>query len=112
MQQNELLRTESQKRDREFQMEIEKLKRENEMLKNQHLSARSGNFAEESESAEDYFTFSVLKQTPLPVGVDATRRESYLAPEEFAAVFGVEKAVFYKLPKWKQNSLKRDKNLF
>ncbi|XP_022871797.1 villin-4-like, partial [Olea europaea var. sylvestris] len=45
-------------------------------------------------------------------GIDVTKREAYLSSEEFKEKFGMTKAAFYKLPKWKQNKLKMSLQLF
>ncbi|XP_027175354.1 villin-4-like [Coffea eugenioides] len=44
--------------------------------------------------------------------IDVTKRETYLSSEEFKEKFGMAKAAFYKLPKWKQNKLKMAIQLF
>lgn len=38
--------------------------------------------------------------------------QTYLSSEEFKEKFGMAKAAFYKLPKWKQNKLKMALQLF
>ncbi|KAJ7556702.1 hypothetical protein O6H91_05G094900 [Diphasiastrum complanatum] len=45
-------------------------------------------------------------------GIDVTKRESYLSSAEFERVFGIAQTHFYKLPKWKQDQLKRGVDLF
>ncbi|KAA3466676.1 villin-2-like [Gossypium australe] len=45
-------------------------------------------------------------------GIDFKRRETYLSDEEFETVFGMPKEAFYKLPKWKQDLLKKEVDLF
>lgn len=45
-------------------------------------------------------------------GVDANKREQYLSDAAFAAVFGMSKADFAKLPKWKQDKAKKEHKLF
>lgn len=47
-----------------------------------------------------------------PAGVNPTRREEWLAPVEFEAVFGVPFATFRKLPSWKKIMLKQEVGLF
>ncbi|KMZ55951.1 Villin-3 [Zostera marina] len=44
--------------------------------------------------------------------IDSSKRESYLSSVEFKGVFGMNKRSFMKLPKWKQNRLKKALNLF
>ena len=57
-----------------------------------------------------FFPYSILKdkvdKSELPDGVDLTKREQYLSPEEFFDVFGMEKIVFNMLPGWKRKNLK------
>ncbi|XP_027367156.1 villin-2-like isoform X2 [Abrus precatorius] len=45
-------------------------------------------------------------------GIDLNRREAYLSEEEFETVFGMAKEAFYKLPRWKQDMLKKKFELF
>jgi len=59
-------------------------------------------------SLEDLRDINVWKEK----GVDATTREQYLSDEAFAAVFGMSKADFAKLPKWKQDKVKKEHKLF
>ena len=47
-----------------------------------------------------------------PAGVDPTRKEAYLADEEFETVLGMSPAAFAELKKWKQNDIKKAKALF
>uniref|UniRef100_A0A0D9W924 HP domain-containing protein n=1 Tax=Leersia perrieri TaxID=77586 RepID=A0A0D9W924_9ORYZ len=44
--------------------------------------------------------------------IDVTKREVYLSSGEFAEKFGMTRASFNNLPKWKQNRLKTDLQLF
>ncbi|XP_067341221.1 dematin isoform X1 [Channa argus] len=48
----------------------------------------------------------------LPPGVDRTRLERHLAPEEFEQVFGMPMAEFDRLSLWKRNELKKKLSLF
>ncbi|KAL8240166.1 hypothetical protein R6Q59_013521 [Mikania micrantha] len=45
-------------------------------------------------------------------GIDFKRREAYLSAEEFEAVLGMTKDAFYKIPKWKQDMMKKKVDLF
>ncbi|KAB2037541.1 hypothetical protein ES319_D03G082600v1 [Gossypium barbadense] len=65
-------------------------------------------------STQSTFSYEQLKaKSENPVtGIDFKRREAYLLDEEFQAVFGMEKEAFYKLPKWKQDMLKKKVDLF
>ena len=58
------------------------------------------------------FSLAVLKQRPLPEGVDPARLETYLSDEEFKNVFKVDKEQFSKLPGWKQAKTKKEVGLF
>ncbi|KAE8702548.1 Villin-2 [Hibiscus syriacus] len=44
--------------------------------------------------------------------IDFKRREAYLSAEEFETVFGMTKEAFSKMPKWKQDSKKKEVDLF
>lgn len=67
-----------------------------------------------AECGESTFSYQQLKAKSVnPVsGIDFKRREAYLSDEEFVAVLGTTKEAFYKLPKWKQDLLKRKVDLF
>ncbi|KAK8562117.1 hypothetical protein V6N13_148759 [Hibiscus sabdariffa] len=67
-----------------------------------------------SGSTQSTFSYEQLKaKSENPVtGIDFKRREAYLSDEEFQTVFGMEKEAFYKLPKWKQDMLKKKVDLF
>eukprot|EP00927_Polykrikos_kofoidii_P084058 TRINITY_DN8761_c0_g1_i1.p1 TRINITY_DN8761_c0_g1~~TRINITY_DN8761_c0_g1_i1.p1 ORF type:complete len:488 (-),score=76.49 TRINITY_DN8761_c0_g1_i1:107-1429(-) len=47
-----------------------------------------------------------------PADVDPSMREAYLADEEFQQVFEMTAGEFSKLPKWKQQALKKANDLF
>ncbi|CAE8654430.1 unnamed protein product, partial [Polarella glacialis] len=47
-----------------------------------------------------------------PDDVDPARRELYLTDSDFQAMFGASPADFLKMPKWKQQNLKKAKDLF
>ncbi|KAM9735603.1 LOW QUALITY PROTEIN: dematin-like [Menidia menidia] len=48
----------------------------------------------------------------LPPGVDRTRLERHLSPEEFLQVFGMPPADFDRLSLWRRNELKKKAQLF
>lgn len=48
----------------------------------------------------------------LPPGVDRTRLERHLAPEEFEQVFGMPMVEFDRMSLWKRNELKKKVSLF
>lgn len=45
-------------------------------------------------------------------GVDPGAREQHLSDSEFFSLFGMDKAAFLKLPKWKRDAKKKEHNLF
>ncbi|XP_044523486.1 villin-1 [Gracilinanus agilis] len=61
------------------------------------------------------FPLDMLMNKPaeeLPEGVDPSRKEEHLSGEDFTRVFGMSPAAFSALPRWKQQSLKKEKGLF
>ncbi|KAF4678036.1 hypothetical protein FOL47_006988 [Perkinsus chesapeaki] len=48
----------------------------------------------------------------LPAGVNPSKREAYLSPEEFCSVFGMDMNKFYSMPLWKQRTTKKTVGLF
>jgi villin 1 len=52
------------------------------------------------------------KGDALPAGVDSTRKEEHLTDADPEIVFGMDKLSFSDLPKWKQQTLKKAKDLF
>ncbi|XP_073148631.1 villin-3-like [Henckelia pumila] len=67
-----------------------------------------------SETSQSTFSYERLKaKSDDPVmGIDYKRREAYLSDGEFQSVFEMTKDAFCKLPKWKQDMLKRKVDLF
>ncbi|KAJ1376737.1 Villin headpiece [Sesbania bispinosa] len=67
-----------------------------------------------SQSSQKTFSYNQLKTKSgyNLSGIDLQRREAYLSDDEFKTVFGMEKEAFYKLPRWKQDMLKRKFELF
>ena len=57
------------------------------------------------------FPYEDLKGA-FPEGVDPTRREAYLSDEDFKKIFGVTQGQFYELKKWKQQEMRKTKELF
>jgi villin 1/advillin len=47
-----------------------------------------------------------------PEGIDPTKKEAYLSDSEFNSAFGMDKASFSKLPKWKRDAKKKELGLF
>jgi hypothetical protein len=64
-----------------------------------------------SHDSGDYHSLEDL-QSGKAKGVDITRREQYLSPQEFHHHFKMSKEEFAKLPKWKQDKTKRAFKLF
>lgn len=58
------------------------------------------------------YPFDVLKERPLPEGVDPTRLERYLSPEEFKNALGMSLDEFKEVPIWKQSKMKKEAGLF
>ncbi|XP_076857386.1 dematin-like [Brachyhypopomus gauderio] len=63
------------------------------------------------------YPYDVLIVTPrgrnkLPPGVDRTRLERHLSPEEFQNLFGMTMSEFDRLSLWKRNDMKRKVSLF
>lgn len=57
------------------------------------------------------FDYEQLKGQ-FPEGVDPTKKEAYLNDEHFKQVFGMNQTDFYNLKKWKQQELRKAKELF
>ncbi|QCD97413.1 gelsolin [Vigna unguiculata] len=72
------------------------------------------NGGNDSENNQNVFTYEQLKTKSGSVvsGIDLKRREAYLSDKEFETVFGMSKEAFTKLPRWKQDMLKRKVDLF
>jgi hypothetical protein len=58
------------------------------------------------------YTFAELTSTPLPEGVDPNNRELSLNDAEFAPIFGMSRAEYSAMPKWKANNLKKKVGLY
>lgn len=54
----------------------------------------------------------VLRQKPLPDGVNPLKLEFYLSDEEFKELLQTTKEDFANLPAWKQTNLKKKARLF
>lgn len=69
--------------------------------------------AEDEEGLEIYpYERLKISSTDPVADIDVTKRETYLSSEEFKENFGMTRAAFYKLPKWKQNKMKMALQLF
>ncbi|KAL8208538.1 hypothetical protein R6Q57_007950 [Mikania cordata] len=65
----------------------------------------------DSQSTFSYEQLRAKSENPVK-GIDFKRREAYLSAEEFEAVLGMTKDAFYKIPKWKQDMMKKKVDLF
>ncbi|KAJ9548190.1 hypothetical protein OSB04_020733 [Centaurea solstitialis] len=65
----------------------------------------------DSQSTFSYEQLRAKSENPV-TGIDFKRREAYLSGEEFEAVLGMSKEAFYKIPKWKQDMMKKKVDLF
>ncbi|KAF2587874.1 hypothetical protein F2Q70_00041055 [Brassica cretica] len=85
-----------------------------EAKEEEEVSPAADAITEEAGTTGATFTYQQLQaKSEKPVkGIDFKRREAYLSEEEFETVFGMEKEAFYKLPRWKQDLLKKKFNLF
>ena len=57
------------------------------------------------------FSYEVLKSS-CPAGVEPHQKEQYLSDTEFTNVFGMDKAAFNGMAKWKQQQAKKKVGLF
>ncbi|CAM8963769.1 unnamed protein product [Rhodiola kirilowii] len=76
---------------------------------------QEGELGEEgTENTQSTFSYDQLKaKSENPVtGIDFKRREAYLSDEDFQTVFSMTKDAFKKLPRWKQDMLKKKVDLF
>jgi len=58
-----------------------------------------------------------LEELPNPLiwtklDVKPNERETLLAAQTFISVFGMDREAFQKLPRWRRDALKKQKNLF
>ena len=58
------------------------------------------------------FPLVQLQAQPFPVGVDPSKREAYVKDSVFESLFGMDRAAFAALPKWKQVAAKKKHKLF
>uniref|UniRef100_A0A8C1TZ51 Villin-like n=1 Tax=Cyprinus carpio TaxID=7962 RepID=A0A8C1TZ51_CYPCA len=67
-----------------------------------------------SSSISNAYVDQSLIKTPnqLPQGLDPEKREEYLTDAEFENLFGCTRNNFQRLPKWRQNDLKKKAGLF
>ncbi|XP_059614668.1 supervillin isoform X2 [Phlebotomus argentipes] len=65
-----------------------------------------------SQITQREYPLATLLSRPLPEGVDPTRLELYLSPDEFEEALGVTLSDFQEMPFWKQTKLKKEIGLF
>ncbi|XP_030386006.1 supervillin-like isoform X1 [Scaptodrosophila lebanonensis] len=65
-----------------------------------------------AQMTQTEYPLEVLKARPLPEGVEPTRLELYLNPDDFERALGLSKHDFEQLPIWKQTNLKKERGLF
>eukprot|EP01080_Neovahlkampfia_damariscottae_P002213 gene2213-2387_t len=64
------------------------------------------------EYSRKTYSYNELLEEKLPEGLDATKLETYLGDDEFMEVFSMDREKFNKLPKFKQQNLKKEVYLF
>ncbi|CAH0547095.1 unnamed protein product [Brassicogethes aeneus] len=62
--------------------------------------------------SQSTYSIESILQRPLPEGVDPTRLEMYLSPEDFHNLMKISLKEFQNLPSWKQTALKKENGLF
>lgn len=62
--------------------------------------------------AETKYSYEELKSSERPKDVDPAQKQAYLSDAEFETVMGMSADAFAKMPKWKQQNLKKAKELF
>jgi len=79
----------------------------------QHSGADVSASNKYADPSERSYAYELLRSpTHRPADVDPTCKEKYLCFDEFHTTFGMDYAVFAKLPKWKQQHMKRSRDLF
>ncbi|KAI3678039.1 hypothetical protein L6452_37318 [Arctium lappa] len=63
------------------------------------------------QTSYSYEQLNTKSKNPI-TGINYKKREAYLSPEEFEAVFKMTKEAFYQLPRWKQDQNKKKVDLF
>ncbi|GMJ11988.1 villin 2 [Hibiscus trionum] len=82
----------------------------------QETGENNGDDSEQNPDVGENCTYSYdqlkSKSENPATGIDLKRREAYLSDEEFETIFGMTKEAFYKMPRWKQDSKKKEVDLF
>lgn len=76
-----------------------------------HEGEASNGAASEGEGTFSYDRLISASTNPAP-GIDTFKRETYLSPADFEAVFGMSKEAFQQMPKWKRDQKKKALDLF
>ena len=66
--------------------------------------------AKELQSA--IYPLQRLQEKPTPEGVNPAEKEKHLNDDDFQKALGMSKDEWKKVPKWKQQNIKRKANLF
>ncbi len=64
------------------------------------------------ETVEKYTPYQILKDMRAEDGLDMTKKEYYLEPQEFSKVFGMDMQTYLRLPLWRRQMLKKNVGLF
>lgn len=98
-----------------YQAKLDALKRQKEAhsggAQEEKSAAPAAAAAPVVASATGFFSREQLQTGSVP-GVDNARKEDYLSPQDFSAIFGMDKTSFAALPKWKQQAKKKEVGLF
>uniref|UniRef100_A0A6B2LE05 HP domain-containing protein n=1 Tax=Arcella intermedia TaxID=1963864 RepID=A0A6B2LE05_9EUKA len=64
------------------------------------------------EALDKTYSYQDLSTGNFPPGLDTSQLEKYLSEQEFNDVFGVTREEFSEVPKWRQQQIKKEKNLY
>jgi hypothetical protein len=64
------------------------------------------------KTVETFIPYNKLKDMRAEDGLNMTKKEYYLAPEEFTKVFGLDMQAYLRLPLWRRQMLKKKVGLF
>lgn len=64
------------------------------------------------DPAEKQYSYEEITQDKRPAGIDPSKKEAYLTDADFQTVMGVTRVEFAQMAKWKQQNMKKAKNLF
>merc|ERR1711957_878391 len=76
------------------------------------VDAPAGGYGGGGGGAAAIYPLAVLKESKQPDDVDPTAKEQHLNDADFQEAFKMSKDEFAKLPKWKQQTAKKDAGLF